>query len=127
MPHRPLTRPSISAAHRQGARRTMAKFVRCMEGHAFDSEISDTCPVCGATVWGARPGPVQDRRKDEGGGGVVPPRKPWPLYAGIAVVVLALGGGAAWVTFFRSPPAPVPTPVPAPTPPPMPAPAPAPA
>ena len=29
----------------------MATLVRCIEGHAFDMAASETCPVCGSTVW----------------------------------------------------------------------------
>jgi hypothetical protein len=29
----------------------MATLVRCIEGHAFDRAASETCPVCGSTVW----------------------------------------------------------------------------
>jgi hypothetical protein len=29
----------------------MATLVRCIEGHAFDMTASETCPICGSTVW----------------------------------------------------------------------------
>jgi hypothetical protein len=29
----------------------MATLVRCIEGHAFDRAASETCPICGSTVW----------------------------------------------------------------------------
>lgn len=29
----------------------MATLVRCIEGHAFDMSVSETCPSCGSTVW----------------------------------------------------------------------------
>jgi hypothetical protein len=33
----------------------MATLVRCIEGHAFDMAASETCPICGSTVWKNEP------------------------------------------------------------------------
>jgi hypothetical protein len=33
----------------------MATLVRCIEGHAFDRAASETCPICGSTVWKNEP------------------------------------------------------------------------
>jgi hypothetical protein len=46
----------------------MATLVRCIEGHAFDMAASETCPICGSTVWKNEPvvknkSPPWDRTK----------------------------------------------------------------
>jgi hypothetical protein len=46
----------------------MATLVRCIEGHAFDRAASETCPICGSTVWKNEPviksrAPPWDRTK----------------------------------------------------------------
>jgi hypothetical protein len=46
----------------------MATLVRCIEGHAFDMAASETCPICGSTVWKNEPvvknkPPPRDRTK----------------------------------------------------------------
>ncbi|HTI81921.1 MAG TPA: hypothetical protein VL614_15835 [Acetobacteraceae bacterium] len=70
----------------------MPKFVRCMEGHAFDSEQSELCPTCGASVWR---GPI-DQKSRQGRGGAESPadngQRPgsskWLLAGGGGIVMM---------------------------------------
>ena len=81
----------------------MPKFVRCMEGHAFDSEQSEVCPTCGASVWRGSSDAVDDDPR--------PGRGKWLLAGGGGIAALA--AVAVGYLLLRSP-APAPAPAPAP-------------
>lgn len=78
----------------------MSRFVRCIEGHVFDAEVSGQCPTCGAIVEVPTPaapaaptGTVQ-RGVSAHSPAVGNASKRVPLLAAAAVVVLGSGIGA---------------------------------
>jgi len=76
----------------------MPKFVRCMEGHAFDSEKSEVCPTCGASVWRggsyAKPKRGRERTDSSIDEGRPPGGSKWLIAggAGISVIAAAVAG-----------------------------------
>src|SRR5579863_8151588 len=44
----------------------MARFVRCIDGHVFDQDVHDRCPVCGAVVDSPRPQSQPPAHEDQG-------------------------------------------------------------
>lgn len=93
----------------------MAKFVRCIEGHAFDIERSVTCPTCGASVWrGGATGEasgLSHSSASSGGGARISGGRNWMMGAGAAALVVAvavagtlgLRGGFSHVTPVQKP------------------------
>lgn len=71
----------------------MPKFVRCMEGHAFDSETSEVCPTCGASVWrggsDAKPKRTRERTDSSTDEGRQPGSSKWLMAGGGGIAVIA--------------------------------------
>ena len=71
----------------------MPKFVRCMEGHAFDSEKSEACPTCGASVWrggsDAKPKRTRERTDSSTDEGRQSGSSKWLMAGGGGIAVIA--------------------------------------
>lgn len=94
----------------------MTRFVRCIEGHVFDADISRQCPTCGAIVEvpvaaagiapAASGADISQADSAATSSSATGAAKRMPLLAGAAAVILGLGIGALVLALHISKPTP---------------------